>query len=443
MSIRNYETSDAPNVDREHLRRHAECMAAYLSGTAPLVTLHAQSIRDGSARSQALVDASEILKCIGLYDTWFSYFSRLFADPTLRAQGSGDDGINASFINAAFVLYSLGCSKALNPYLEFFYQNFPMSKYIPTVRYAQSMTYGRYQLPVNLPLAETYAIRNLHTIDIHFRHYEKYHYIKVFAENAYAYIKAKQGKYREALDLCTIGNKRMFDIYGDNRFKLHQSILIYNTSQVYEIIKDFDMAEKQLRLAISFDPFYGEYYNDLGNLLCKMEGREAEAFSAFDRAIELCPPYYEAHLNRGALHMRVGQHERALTDFLRTLEIKPTEHRAMFEIGTLRLQRGEFRSALASYLDADRIAPDDADLQSNIGLTYSELGMGSDSLDRYRCAIALNPRHALSHNNLAIELFNLGRRDEALRHAVLAADIGGDPDYATHCDYIRNNERAA
>ena len=129
------------------------------------------------------------------------------------------------------------------------------------------------------------------------------------------------------------------------------------------------------------------FYRPIGNLLCKMEGREAEAFSAFDRAIELCPPYYEAHLNRGALHMRVGQHERALADFLRTLEIKPTEHRAMFEIGTLRLQRGEFRSALASYLDADRIAPDDADLQSNIGLTYSELGMGSDSLDRYRCAM--------------------------------------------------------
>ena len=230
IALRNYESLAAVDADREHLRRHAECMTAYFSGTAPLVTMHAHAIRDPSVRAEALVEASEVLKCIGLYDTWFSYFGRMFADPALRVQGSGDDGINACFINAAFVLYSLSCSNASAPYLNDFYARFPNSKYIPTVLYAQSMTYGRYQLPVNLPLAETYAVKNLETIDASFKHYDKYHYIKVFAENAYAYIKAKQGKYAEALQLCTLGNQKMLAIYGDSRFKLHQSILIYNTS---------------------------------------------------------------------------------------------------------------------------------------------------------------------------------------------------------------------
>lgn len=58
------------------------------------------------------------------------------------------------------------------PYLEEFYQNFPKSRYTPTVLYVQSMTYARYQQPVNLPLAEKYALQNLKTIEDDFKEYE-------------------------------------------------------------------------------------------------------------------------------------------------------------------------------------------------------------------------------------------------------------------------------
>ena len=158
ISIRNCETLPASAVDAEFSRRHRECLEKYLSGHGPLVLVHALSIRDPARRVEALAEPSELLKCIGLYDTWFSYFGAVFSNPDLRRHGSGSDLVNAAFINAAFVLYSLGCSKASVPYLEEFSATFPQSKFIPTVLYAQSMTYGRYQLPVNLPLAEQYAI---------------------------------------------------------------------------------------------------------------------------------------------------------------------------------------------------------------------------------------------------------------------------------------------
>jgi tetratricopeptide (TPR) repeat protein len=439
IAIRNYQTLSSHAVDDAHLRRHKECLQSYLEGRGLFILIHAHSLRDPVIRLEALAEPSELLKCIGLYDTWFSYFGSIFSNADLRRHGSGNDPSNAVFINAAFVLYALGCSRASVPYLENFYATFPHSKFVPTVLYAQSMTYGRYQIPVNLPLAEKYALQNLRVIDSDFKELEKYHYIKVFAENAYAYIKARQGKFKEALDLCLSGNQKMLDIYGDNRFKLHQSILIYNTSQVYELVKDFDLAEKQLRLAISYDPYYGEYFNDLGNLLAKRGGRFRDAIAAYARAIELCPPYFEAYMNRGLLHAQAGDDANALEDFRRALEIKPHEWRALFEIGNISLRAGRYQEALISYNQAAAIEPRNADLQNNIGLAYSECGEALESVKRYRQAIAINPRYASVHNNLAIELFNMGRPEEALVHADLAVQIGGDPDFEKTRSYIVRN----
>jgi tetratricopeptide (TPR) repeat protein len=270
---------------------------------------------------------------------------------------------------------------------------------------------------------------NLETIEAGFAEWEKYDYIKVFAENAYAYIKAKQGKYEEALTLCTKGNARMQHVYGKQRFALHQSILIYNTSQIYELVKSYDRAEAQLRLAISYDPYYGEYYNDLGNILSRLPGRAKEALDAYSTAIDLCPPYYEAHLNRGMLRAALGDDLSALRDFNRALEIKPVEWRAFLEIGNLHLSRGACEQALQAYQKASAIEWRNADLECNMGFAHSECGNQQAAISHYREAIALDRGHAGAHNNLAIALFESGEMIEALRQATIAAEIGGDPDY--------------
>ncbi|WP_342710071.1 tetratricopeptide repeat protein [Bradyrhizobium sp. B124] len=442
IAQRNYAIFEHATADHLHEQHHRSCTDRYLAGEAPLVMLHALSVRDKCKRLELLAEPSEILQSIGLYDLWFSYFGEIFADPALRAYGSGDAPVNAAFISAAFVLYSLGCGRVSVPYLDQFYKTFPKSQYTPTVLYAQSMTYGRYQQPVNLTVAEEYAVRNLQTIERDFKDHEKYHYIKVFAENAYAYIKAKQEKYDEALTLCAEGHGKMLEIYGEKRFRLHQSILIYNTSQVYELVHDLGRAERQLREAIACDPYYGEYQNDLGNLLSKVPGREAEALRAYARAIELCPPYYEAHLNRATLRARTGDAAGALSDLDRALTIKPNEWRSYFERGNILMRQNKAQAALQSYLLASEINFSNADLRSNLGLAYSELGKGSEAITHYLGALGINPRHALAHNNLAIEYFNEGWLDLSLNHATVAAEIGGDPDYVSTREHVQTRMQA-
>jgi Tfp pilus assembly protein PilF len=429
IAQRNAETITPTLLDSENERQHALALKRYQRGEGPLILAHALAIDDKSRRIEALVEPCEILMGIGLYDTWFTFFAPMFADPDLRAHGTGDGPVNGLFINAAFVLYAMGNALVSAPFLEEFLEKFPESHFIPTALYAQSMTFGRYQIPVDLDRAEAYATKNLRLIGDHFHDHTKYTYIKVFAENAYAYIKARQGKFVEALKLCERGNADILATYGEISYRLHRSILIYNTSQIYEIIGDYAHAEAQLQEAIACDPYYAEYHNDLGNLLSKIDGREREALQAYARAVALSPPYYEAHLNRGILRAQMRDLSGALADFERALKIKPLEWRALREIGNARLGSGDAAGALEAYARALGYEERDADLHANAGLANSELGNDEVAAAHYRSAIALNPSHATAHNNLAADLVKRGRYDEALEHALLAAKHGDDPDF--------------
>ena len=435
IGARNAETMPAGLMDDLHHARHAAALERHLAGAGPLVLCHALAIRDPARRLEALVEPCDVLMGIGLYDTWFEFFAAMYSAPRRHREGSDHDAVDGLFINAAFVLYSMGHTGAALAFLNGFLATSPDSRFVPTALYAQSMTYGRYQIPVDLPAAEDCAVRNLRLIDEKFRDHPRHAYIKVFAENAYAYIKARQGKFDEALALCEQGIADIVNVYGEEQFQLHRSILIYNTSQVYELVNDAVHAEQRLREAIACDPFYAEYYNDLGNLLSRLDGREEEALAAYARAIALSPPYHEAHLNRGMLRAQRGDTGGARDDFERALAIKPSEWRALRELGNLRLVAGDAPGALAAYDDALRHEARDADLHANAGMAASELGDSGRAIRHGLAALAVNPGHAGAHNNLAAEFMALGQRDEALHHIRRAVECDPDPRY-------RENEAA-
>jgi len=437
IAQRNAETLPPGSLDEASATAHGAAMADYREGKGPLVLAHALSIHDRFRRIELLVEPCEILMGIGLYDTWFSIFAEAFSDHELQTYGSGDDSVNGLFINAAFVLYAMGYASAALPFLEIFLEKFPKSRFVPTALYAQSMTYGRYQIPVDLPRAEAYATLNLALIDAQFADHPRYIYIKVFAENAYAYIKARQGKFSEALAMCERGITDIVKTYGEDNFRLHRSILMYNTSQVYELVGDLGRAEDKLRETIACDPHYAEYHNDLGNLLARILGREDEALAEYETAIRFSPPYYEAHLNRGMLLTQMGDAAGAAADFQRALTIKPSEWRALRELGNLSLAEGDSEQALRFYESALEIEIGDADLHANTGLAASNLGDVAKALRHGEIAVALDPRHAGAHNNLAAELTGLGRLDDALRHGKCAVEHSNDPDFSANLAVLK------
>ena len=443
LVLRNYETADPERLDALHREAHEEALAAYLAGNGPLRVVHALALSSRTERMQALCEPAELLKAIGLYDTWLDFFAEVWTAPDLRAHGTGEDPGAHAFVNVAFILYSLGMGPVALPFLEVFYERFPDSRLTPTVIYAQSMTYGRYQLPVDLPRASALAERNIEIIDEKFTHLDTYAYIKIFAENALAYVRARQGRLDEALELCTSGLAKMDDVYGPVRFKLHRSILIYNTAQIYEIMKDYATAEAYYVKSIELDPHYGEYRNDLGNLLARIPGREEEALAAYEQAIELCPSYYEAHLNRAVLLQRMGRSEDAIVDCSRVLDIKPSERAAALLLGKLLIASGRAAEAIA-HVDTARHFGETADLMNNLAVARLEMSDPTGAAEACRRAVELNPRLADAHNNLAIACHELGDAAAAVVHAQEAVRLAPhDRDYAANYAFAVDKLRVA
>lgn len=309
-----------------------------------------------------------------------------------------------------------------------FYHRFPDSLLTPTVLYAQSMAHGRYQVPVDLETAERFALLNLQMIDEQFQDHPRHEYIKVFAENALAYIRARQGRFAEALELCTRGLDRMKDIYGDDRFALHQSILIYNTAQIYELIGDFANAYKTYEKALTLDPCYGEYANDIANLL-QHHGRYDEALAYYQRAIDLCPPYYEAHLNRALLYAQIGDMTKAEHDYRRVLELKPTESRAYAALGALYLEQDRPADALVLLDSAIYHDPKDAQAWNNRGLALEALDRCAEAEADLRQAVTVNPRLSEAWSNLGRLYYGQRRFKESLRCLDRAVALSDDSDY--------------
>lgn len=433
VAVRNYETYDAGIRERSH-----RGVLDGLAGTPEEVLhpVHHLALRDASDRMVALAPLSISLQEIGLYDTWFDLFSRFWADPQLRTLPGGGQTHNLVYLRMSFVLYSLGLAHVSIPYLDTFYEHFPQSLYTPTVLYSQSMAHGRYQSPPDLVTAERFALLNLEKLATEFQDHPKFEYIKVFAENALAYIRARQGNLDEALRLCTEGMDRMQKIYGDEKYALHQSILVYNTAQIYEMVKDFPKAHEIYRRTMALDPNYGEYANDLANML-QRTGQFDEALECYERAIALCPPYYEAHLNRARLHLQTGDRAAAEQDFLRVVELKPSEARAHLGLGALRLKQGRAAEALVSLDAAVYHDPKNAQAWSNRGLALSELGREQEAEESLRTAVARDPKLTEAWNNLAHVLYGSGHLQESLACLDNAVRLSADPDYVYNRAVLR------
>lgn len=426
VHIRNYLTANEDLKSLLHQKQIEKLQEN--TGEQLFRLIHYVSLKTEIDQISALAPIAIKLQEIGVYNTWFDMFSKYFTKLNLRTLPDGDQPHNASFVRMAFILYSLGLAKVSIPYLELFYSHFPESLMIPMILYSQSMTYGRYQLPVNLEKAEHYALLNLEKIDTIFKDHPKYVYIKVFAENALAYIRARQGRYEDALQLCTTGLEKMVEIYGDRKYALHQSILIYNTGQVYELVGNFEKSYETYKEAIELDPYYGEYYNDLANLLQRYEYYE-EALENYEKAIQLCPPYYEAHINRGNLYEKIGDFDKAERDYLRALELKPDAVLAYSGLGLLYLNTGRLHEALEMLNFAIYHNPKEAEAYNNRGLIFQEMGFAERAKQDFDIAINLNPKSSEAYNNRATLYFNEGEYQSSLNDLNQAITIMEDSDY--------------
>ena len=216
---------------------------------------------------------------------------------------------------------------------------------------------------------------------------------KVFIDNGLAFLRARQGRHQEALDLCQSGYELLTNKMGEDRHRLHRSILLYNIAQVYVMLGRLDNGLEHYRKAIAMDPNYSEYHNEVGNIL-QEQSRHREAIACYEQAIRCSAPYPEVFFNKAVCHARLEEQADALVCFDMTLELNPQHSEAHALRADTCRELGNAAAALAGYDTAIAMGYEAVAVRINRAVLHYNNGCFDLALADMDHVITLDPQEA-------------------------------------------------
>jgi Tfp pilus assembly protein PilF/4-amino-4-deoxy-L-arabinose transferase-like glycosyltransferase len=179
-------------------------------------------------------------------------------------------------------------------------------------------------------------------------------------------------------------------------------------------------------------PFEAEIYFGAGAYRDR-QGRQAEAFALYQRALELEPRFYEAHYNVAVLHAQQQRPEQAATHYRAAIEIDPRQADARLGLGVALLDLGRSADALVEVQAAAELEPDRASSHYLLGRLLGAAGRFAEAERALRRGLELRPDDADALNSLAWLLTGedepaLQRADEAVLLAERAVALAGEND---------------
>lgn len=281
------------------------------------------------------------------------------------------------------------------------------------IHYVMSMLHARFLDESNLDLAEHHLKEGLGLLETETRIQERDRvFLTVFLNNGLAFIRHRQRRPHEAIELCRDGFERMNRHWGAKRHRLHQSVLLYNQAQVYAALGAHGEAVEKFTQALEMDPNYSEYYNERGSVFLAM-GRFEEAIADYEKAIETSPPYPEVWTNLGQCHRKRGHFEAAVAAYSHALDLEPANFLARVGRAQALDVVERLEEAEEDYTRALAINSEDPLLWANRAVLEYQRGALRESLDDLDRAIQLAPEEADLYQNRAVALEGLGRSEDA------------------------------
>lgn len=292
------------------------------------------------------------------------------------------------------------------------------------VHYVLALIHSRFLEPVDLDLGERHIHRGLDHLAQSDLGENDRNFLNVFLLNGLAYIRHRQKRPLEALEICRRGFEHLGDRLPANQHRLHRSVLLYNVAQVQAALGHQEEAIEYLTAAIEMDPNYSEYFNERANAhlqqgrietaiadyreaihlsapyqevwtnlgqACKLAGRWSEAVEAYGRALDLEPDVVLALVGRAQAWEALGEDERAILDYDAALGLAPGQPLVLGNRAGLRYGRGDLAGALDDLDAAIRLAPGEADLRFNRGVLLAELGRSDEAAEELRHYLSLAP----------------------------------------------------
>jgi Flp pilus assembly protein TadD len=167
------------------------------------------------------------------------------------------------------------------------------------------------------------------------------------------------------------------------------------------------------RAALALRPDSPAVHLNLGSVLLG-QGKLDEAINSFRRAIALDPTLAGAHLNLGVALARQGKLPEAEACYRQVIRLDPRHAPAYNALGLVLKQQGKLDEAVNSFRRAIALAPDLAGGHNNLGVALAATGRPDEAIASFRKAIALDPKDAMTHNNLGVVVAGKGQLDEAI-----------------------------
>jgi len=151
-------------------------------------------------------------------------------------------------------------------------------------------------------------------------------------------------------------------------------------------------------------------------MLRSAEGDLAAALAADQRAVALDPDFADAHLNLGAILLRLGRAAEALAPCARAAALNAGSAVAHGNLAKALQDLGRTADSAASYRTALTLAPDNPGIMVNFAALLMDREAWADAAFLLRHALTFAPANAMAHANLATTCMHL--KDDA---AALAA----------------------
>ncbi|MGE5553606.1 MAG: tetratricopeptide repeat protein [Betaproteobacteria bacterium] len=143
----------------------------------------------------------------------------------------------------------------------------------------------------------------------------------------------------------------------------------------------------------------------------------AKAVVYFNRALDLCPDFAEAHYNRGVALQRLGRHNEAVSAYLQAAELAPgqaAQAAIHTNLGTAYLALKRPFQAERELRKALELAPEDRTIRLNLALALWQQGSVAEGRVALQALLKEDPQFASAYYNLACLEANAGRRADAL-----------------------------
>lgn len=125
---------------------------------------------------------------------------------------------------------------------------------------------------------------------------------------------------------------------------------------------------------------------------CLKQRLAEPAIRAFERAIALGGPFFEALHDRGTAYSLLGQSASALESYAQASKLRPDSFDLVFNIGKVYDEAKDFRNALAHYDRALALDPGVADAWAHRGAVLYDLDRYGEAIDDWERALAIDPQ---------------------------------------------------